>query len=471
MASEITQLQIGDNGRTEVVVEDGHCTLRKSLHLEGEQKEVVDIFHRECEIISQLSHPRLPKLLKHEARDNQLQLDLEMMEGSSLLDLLTSQMSLVRNSSETYVTSTDFGQILRWSRELAETIIFLHSQRPFPLIHRNINPSTIRVASSDQGVVLLDFGFLNSFHRQPDFTVLGLFNHPNLIWDFWGEAQADIYSFGRVLGFLLTGQVQGRTDLTAENAIIVAAQDGFHQIELARIADRCCTSDIETQYPDMYAVAHDLIRLGEEEARPGSRIVCWSCGDDNRAIARFCATCNQLLRGIPDSLDAAPSSSLLTFEDQTETKLLGSYHQGRFAKLARYRMRELLDEVESDPGFDELLSLANLPEVAKMQHQKETVLRALQRMRGRALFADEVGLGKTVEAGIFLKELLLRGLAKKILIVCPSTLLAAQGQSELYEKFGEIALVFGHDIDTSLAWHCARLITTYDTLSHASIKR
>jgi SNF2 family DNA or RNA helicase len=107
-----------------------------------------------------------------------------------------------------------------------------------------------------------------------------------------------------------------------------------------------------------------------------------------------------------------------------------------------------------------------LPEIAKMQHQKDAVLRALKQMRGRALLADEVGLGKTVEAGIFLKELLLRGLADKLLIICPSILLAAQWQSELYEKFGEIALVFGHDIDSSLAWECSRLITTYEMLRH-----
>src|ERR1022692_3991147 len=57
-------------------------------------------------------------------------------------------------------------------------------------------------------------------------------------------------------------------------------------------------------------------------------------------------------------------------------------------------------------------------------------------------------------------------LADKMLIICPSILLAAQWQSELYEKFGEIALVFGHDIDSSLAWECSRLITTYEMLRH-----
>ena len=157
MASEISQLQIGDNGTTEVVIEEGRSTLRKSLHLEGEQKGSVEIFSRECAILSQLNHPSLPKLLKHSTEDNRLQLVLEMVEGSSLSDLLNSRLS-IEKSPETSFAPTDLGQILRWSRELAETIIFLHSQRPFPLIHRNINPSTIRVASADQGIVLLEIG-------------------------------------------------------------------------------------------------------------------------------------------------------------------------------------------------------------------------------------------------------------------------------------------------------------------------
>ena len=50
------------------------------------------------------------------------------------------------------------------------------------------------------------------------------------------------------------------------------------------------------------------------------------------------------------------------------------------------------------------------------------MLTALRRMRGRALLADEVGLGKTIEAGIILKELLMRGLVRKILILVPASL-------------------------------------------------
>src|SRR3989304_5862028 len=56
-------------------------------------------------------------------------------------------------------------------------------------------------------------------------------------------------------------------------------------------------------------------------------------------------------------------------------------------------------------------------------------------MRGRAILADEVGLGKTVEAGIVLKELLVRGLARKVLILTPASLVT-QWRGGGWQKFG-----------------------------------
>jgi SNF2 family DNA or RNA helicase len=56
-------------------------------------------------------------------------------------------------------------------------------------------------------------------------------------------------------------------------------------------------------------------------------------------------------------------------------------------------------------------------------------------MQGQAILADEVGLGKTIEAGLILKEYLLRGLVKKVLILTPASLLW-QWYQELHEKFG-----------------------------------
>ena len=53
-----------------------------------------------------------------------------------------------------------------------------------------------------------------------------------------------------------------------------------------------------------------------------------------------------------------------------------------------------------------------------------------------AILADEVGLGKTIEAGLILRELKLRGMAKRILVVAPKGLVR-QWQTEMSLHFGE----------------------------------
>ncbi len=86
------------------------------------------------------------------------------------------------------------------------------------------------------------------------------------------------------------------------------------------------------------------------------------------------------------------------------------------------------------PGFDELLALNVVRNVEPYRYQTRTVQHVLQHMHGRALLCDEVGLGKTVEAGLILMEYLMRGLAKKILILTPPSLME-QWQEEMRSKF------------------------------------
>ncbi|MFL5343147.1 MAG: DEAD/DEAH box helicase [Hyalangium sp.] len=84
--------------------------------------------------------------------------------------------------------------------------------------------------------------------------------------------------------------------------------------------------------------------------------------------------------------------------------------------------------------FDELLCLPLLRGVQRLDYQVETVLKVLRLLRGRALLADEVGLGKTIEASMLVQEMLLRGMARRVLILVPSALVG-QWTEELREKF------------------------------------
>ncbi|MGR6320060.1 SNF2-related protein [Micromonospora soli] len=85
--------------------------------------------------------------------------------------------------------------------------------------------------------------------------------------------------------------------------------------------------------------------------------------------------------------------------------------------------------------FDELLAI-DAAHIEHMPHQEAAARTVLTRMGGRGILADEVGLGKTVEAGLVLKELMLRGLAQRILIICPAPL-RDQWRDELRDKFDE----------------------------------
>src|SRR5436309_2679228 len=97
---------------------------------------------------------------------------------------------------------------------------------------------------------------------------------------------------------------------------------------------------------------------------------------------------------------------------------------------------------EFDPYFG--LSISR---VDPLPHQLEAVYDyLLKSARVRFLLADDAGAGKTIMAGLLIRELELRGLAERILIVCPANL-AFQWQRELKEKFDAKFLVLkGQDI-------------------------
>lgn len=92
---------------------------------------------------------------------------------------------------------------------------------------------------------------------------------------------------------------------------------------------------------------------------------------------------------------------------------------------------KLLDALE-----DNLLLAPIQSSVVPLPHQIHALNRAMSRERIRYLLADEVGLGKTIEAGLILRELKLRGMARRVLVVAPKGLVR-QWQAEMRLHFGE----------------------------------
>ncbi|MEU5970841.1 DISARM system SNF2-like helicase DrmD [Streptomyces globisporus] len=96
--------------------------------------------------------------------------------------------------------------------------------------------------------------------------------------------------------------------------------------------------------------------------------------------------------------------------------------------------------------------------VAVEPYQLEPVSRAVGAPRVNLLLADDVGLGKTIEAGLVVQELMLRGRARRTMVVCPAGL-TLKWRDEMTEKFGlEFTIVDSE--------HCARLRRTHGTAAN-----
>lgn len=115
--------------------------------------------------------------------------------------------------------------------------------------------------------------------------------------------------------------------------------------------------------------------------------------------------------------------------------LLEPFLSGAVSTFRAYALAQEACGLSQAERFDHLLCLNTLTGVTHYAYQVETVRKVMRSFRGRVLLADEVGLGKTIEAGMILKEYLLRGMVRKALILTPPAL-TSQWWEELSTKFG-----------------------------------
>jgi len=115
------------------------------------------------------------------------------------------------------------------------------------------------------------------------------------------------------------------------------------------------------------------------------------------------------------------------------THVLEAALAGNFPGPEHHRLQLAAEHLALIAGFDELICLETL-RFQPFDYQIRAAQTALRRFRGRGLLCDEVGLGKTIEAGLALKEYLARRMAQRVLILTPPALVE-QWREELVAKF------------------------------------
>ncbi|MGD7009459.1 DEAD/DEAH box helicase [Metabacillus sp. 84] len=132
---------------------------------------------------------------------------------------------------------------------------------------------------------------------------------------------------------------------------------------------------------------------------------------------------------------------------------------GPWANWELFKLSSEIQQHTAVPDFEGLQAPKHLPDFQPLPHQLEVAKTVVEKMNGKAILADEVGLGKTIEAGLILKEYMIRGLVKKVLILVPASLVS-QWARELNQKFYIPAI----EQKKSYVWEqCDVVVSSIDT--------
>ncbi len=209
-------------------------------------------------------------------------------------------------------------------------------------------------------------------------------------------------------------------------------------LKLAGRADICLDVEAVQEKPKLSPKPKAQKSTAQKTAiAPGMRVLCrdaeWLVtrvnitGHEPIAYQVHCVGADDLVRGH----EAIFLSQLddITPVDPRQTRLVADISNGyQLSKLFMGARLRQMPAVGIEPDFN------GMGVFRPMAFQKETVRRALHQLRPRLLLADAVGLGKTIQVGMILTELLRRGRANRILVLTKKSMLT-QFQAELWNRF------------------------------------
>jgi serine/threonine protein kinase/superfamily II DNA or RNA helicase len=415
----------------------------------GNQAEAREQWSSEIEVLLRRKHRALPRLGEHFEGDGSLYLVLDYLDGQTLDTLIGGGAACASEKTA-----------LAWAADLADVLAYLH--RPdadgVRFIYADLKPQNI-MRTTDGRLFLIDFGSARALRN-------GAAEAPSLRLGTPGFAapeqahavseSTDVFGLGATLTYLLTGH----TIDSFPPGTPLAGPQGMISPALGALLRRATAFDPSRRYAGIPQMLEALQTLDQ---------VCTTCGTLTRPGARFCPICGARR----DSLTPGQrAQSTVTSHRSVELRPT-EFEQDRIENhpvLSRLRLpataplKLLLLRAEGerlalDRGFEDGLIALDALNIDTYAHQHNAVLKMLREMRGNGIFADEVGLGKTIEAGMVLKELVVRGLVRSVLVlVRPGS--TDQWQQEMQEKINEHFTVY----DSKRKWRPSeRVIVSMDT--------
>lgn len=182
------------------------CALKEVEHdrsLSGEMlKQAREQFLREATVLARLDHPNLPKVSDFFSAGGRDYLVMDFVPGKDLRTLMNEA-----RRNESFLSEAE---VLGWANQLADALIYLHSQNP-PILHRDIKPSNLKVTPSGL-LKLVDFGLVKILASE-EMTITVLQGRGTALYtpleQYGGDSghtdvRSDVYAFGATLYHLLT---------------------------------------------------------------------------------------------------------------------------------------------------------------------------------------------------------------------------------------------------------------------------
>ncbi|MGV8119368.1 MAG: serine/threonine protein kinase [Candidatus Xenobiia bacterium LiM19] len=158
-------------------------------------------FEEEANILVKLRHKGIPQVFDHFVDGEICYIVMDFIEGTNLEKLLEEYLVLTgKPVREDYVAS--------YAIQICEILEYLHSQKPDPIIHRDIKPGNIILRKEKQEVILVDFGLARGIDKDSmsTKTLVGTVGYAPLE-QFKGmpETRSDIYGLGATMHHLISG--------------------------------------------------------------------------------------------------------------------------------------------------------------------------------------------------------------------------------------------------------------------------